>query len=63
MMPIVIRGGGTTNTISRWLCSLSVGGFLLLAVANGLRWGGGTPVLLPIALAVLFGAMLLYTET
>jgi hypothetical protein len=63
MMSIIIRCGGTTNTISRWLCGLSVGGFLLLAAVNGLRWGGGTPVLVPIALAVLFGAMLLSTET
>src|SRR3974390_585211 len=62
VMPIVIRCGGTTSTISRWLCSLFVGGFLLLAAANVQRWGG-TALVTTIALAALFGAMLLYTET
>jgi len=65
MMPqqrlIIIRGSGTTNTISRWLCSLFLGGFLLLAAANVQRAGGA--VLWVIALAALFGAMLLYSET
>jgi hypothetical protein len=59
--PIVIRGSGTTHAISRWLCSLFVGGLLLLAAANVQRWDSAAPLL--IVLAAFFAAMLLYTET
>jgi hypothetical protein len=59
--PIVIRGSGTTNTVSTWICSASVAGFLLIAALNAERTGGKS--LLAAGVAAFFGCMLLYTAT
>jgi hypothetical protein len=59
--PIVIRGRGTTSTVSTWICAVSTVGFLLIAAMNAYRSGG---IAIPAAgLALFFGAMLLYTST
>jgi hypothetical protein len=59
--PIVIRGSGTTNTVSTWICTVSMAGFLLIAAINAYRSGA---IAIPAAgMAAFFGAMLLYTAT
>jgi hypothetical protein len=59
--PIVIRGSGTTNAVTTWICAASVAG-LLLTAAIGFHRSGGM-ALLAAWLAALFGSMLLYTAT
>ena len=59
--PIVIRGSGTTNTVSTWICAASVAGFLLIAALNAERSGGRS--LLAAGVAAFFGCMLLYIAT
>jgi hypothetical protein len=56
--PIVIRGSGTTNAVTTWICAAAVAGLLLTAAIGFHR-------LAPLAawLAALFGAMLLFTTT
>ena len=59
--PIVIRGSGTTNAVSTWICAVSVAGFLLIAALNAQRSEGMS--LLAAGVAAFFGCMLLYTAT
>src|ERR1700732_1838416 len=59
--PIVIRGSGTTNTVSTWICAASVVGFLLIAALNAERSGGKS--LVAAGGGALFRCMLLYTAT
>jgi hypothetical protein len=59
--PIVIRGSGTTNAVSTWICAVSVAGFLLIAALNAERSGGKS--LVAAGVAAFFGCMLLYTAT
>jgi hypothetical protein len=59
--PIVIRGNGTTNAVTTWICAASVAG-LLLTAAIGFHRSGGM-ALLAAWLAALFGSMLLFTAT
>jgi hypothetical protein len=59
--PIVIRGSGTTNAATTWICAAAVAGLLLTAAISFHRWGG--MALLAAWLAALFGCMLLFTAT
>jgi hypothetical protein len=59
--PIVIRGSGTTNAATTWICAASVAGLLLTAAISFHRSGG--MALLVAWLAALFGSMLLYRAT
>jgi len=59
--PIVIRGGGKTSTVTRWFCTASIAGFLLIAAVTAYRSGG--MALFPAGMAAFFGAMLLYAAT
>jgi hypothetical protein len=59
--PIVIRGSGTTNAVSTWVCAASIAGFLLIAAVDAYR--SGRMAFVAAGLAALFGAMLLYSAT
>jgi hypothetical protein len=59
--PLVIRGSGTTNAVSRWICTLFVAG-LLLTAAISVRHSGAM-ALLAAGMAAFFGSMLLYAAT
>ena len=59
--PIVIRGSGTTNAVTTWICAASVAGFLLAAAVSFHR--SGAIALLAAWMAVLIGSMLLMTVT
>ena len=59
--PIVIRGSGTTNALTTWICAALVVGFALAAAVSFQRWGA--VALLPAWMAVLIGSMLLLTVT
>jgi hypothetical protein len=59
--PIVIRGSGTTNTVTTWICAASVAGLLLTAAISFHR--SGAIALLAAWMAALFGSMLLFTAT
>jgi hypothetical protein len=59
--PIVIRGSGTTNAVTAWICAASVAGLLLIAAISFHRPGG--MALLAAWLAAVFGSILLYRAT
>jgi hypothetical protein len=59
--PVVIRGSGTTSTVSTWFCAVLAAGFLLVAAMNAQHSSG--MALLGAGMATLFGSMLLYTRT
>jgi hypothetical protein len=59
--PIIIRGSGTTNAATTWICAAAVAGLLLTAAIGFHRSGAMAP--LAAWLAALFGSMLLFTAT
>ena len=59
--PIVIRGSGTINAVTVWICAASVVGLLLTAAIGFHR--SGAMALLAGWFAALFGSMLLFTAT
>jgi hypothetical protein len=59
--PVVIRGSGTTNAVSRWICAASIAGFLLIAAMTAHRSGG--MALFLAGMAACFGAVLLYSAS
>jgi len=59
--PIVIRGSGTTNAVTTWICAAFVAGLLLTAAISFHR--SGAMALLAAWMAALFGSVLLFTAT
>jgi hypothetical protein len=59
--PTIIRSGGKATAVGRWICAMSVAGFVLLAAVNAQRSGGMS--LVAGAPAVFFACFLLYIAT
>jgi hypothetical protein len=59
--PFVIRGSGTTNAATTWICAAAVAGLLLTAAISFHR--SGAMALLAAWFAALFAFMLLLTAT